>query len=46
MSENYYLVKSYYDNHRWDKERVKEAVISKWITVREYKRITGEDYAG
>lgn len=44
MSDKYYLVKSYYDTGRWDKSRVREAVLSRWITAREYKRITGEEF--
>lgn len=46
MSDKYYLVKSYYDNHKWTKERVAEAVQCGWITAAEYKRITKEPYPG
>ena len=28
----------------WSKEKVKEAVVKKWITAEEYEEITGEPY--
>ena len=43
-SKNYEKVKSYYDRDMWSMERVYSAV-GKWITPKEYKEITGEDYA-
>lgn len=43
MSKNYNLVKDHYEHHRWTKEQVHRAV-GKWITVDEYREITGEDY--
>lgn len=43
MSKNFEKVKSYYNNGIWSKERVYNAV-GKWITKKEYKDITGEDY--
>lgn len=44
MSKHYALVKKYYDKKLWSKERVKKAV-GRWITEREYKLITGEEFA-
>ena len=43
MSENYEKVKYYYDHKMWNKKRVRSAV-GRWITVGEYRMITGEDY--
>ncbi len=43
MSKNYEKVKYYYDNGLWSKARV-YAVVGKWITIDEYKEITGEEY--
>ena len=43
MSKNFEKVKYYYDNGIWDINRVYNAV-GKWITEKEYKEITGEDY--
>lgn len=37
-------VKQYYEQGLWDKARVKDAVVKRWITTAEYKDITGEDY--
>lgn len=37
-------VKYYYDNGYWDKSRVADAVVKKWITAKEYALITGEKY--
>ena len=42
-SKNYEKVKAYYDDGIWNKTRVYNAV-GKWITEKEYKEITGEDY--
>ena len=41
QSKNYSKVQHYYENRTWGIERVKDAV-GKWITVEEYKLITGE----
>lgn len=43
MSKNFEKVKTYYNNGIWSKARVYNAV-GKWITNKEYKEITGEDY--
>jgi hypothetical protein len=43
VSKNFEKVKTYYNNGIWSKERVYNAV-GKWITNKEYKEITGEDY--
>ena len=43
MSKRFKLVKHYYDSWLWDKRRV-HAAVGKWITVDEYKTITGDDY--
>lgn len=44
-SEHFDEVKAWYDSGRWNKKRVKVAVVKEWITADEYKEITGEDYA-
>lgn len=43
-SKNFKKVKRYYDLGVWSKTRVKNAVARDWITLDEYKEITGEDY--
>ena len=43
MSKNYGKVKGYYDNGRWSKKMVWNAV-GRWITESEYKEITGEEF--
>lgn len=43
-SKNFEKVKNYYDNGRWSKYRVSEAVKKGWITEDEYKEIVGEEY--
>lgn len=43
MSKNYAKVKGYYDNGRWSKSRVHDAV-GRWITAEEYEMITKEVY--
>lgn len=43
MSEKYTKVKGYYDNGRWSKSRVHDAV-GRWITAEEYEMITKEVY--
>ena len=35
-------VKFYYNNGYWDKARVADAVVKKWITVEEYQEIIGK----
>ncbi|MBP3330359.1 MAG: XkdX family protein [Clostridia bacterium] len=37
-------VKKYYDNGLWNAERVANAVIKGWITVDEFREITGVAY--
>lgn len=44
-SKNYDIVKDFYDGGKWSIERVRNAVIKRWITKDEYKEITGEDYS-
>lgn len=43
MSKNYQKVKRYYDQGRWNKGMVYDAV-GRWITAEEYELITGEPY--
>ena len=42
-SENFDLVKGYYDAGLWSKARVRKAV-GRWITSEEYAEIVGEPY--
>lgn len=44
MSKMYEKVKGYYDAGNWSIERVRNAVVKKWITEEEYEEITGETY--
>ena len=44
-SKNYDIVKDFYDRGKWSIEKVRNAVIKRWITKDEYKEITGEDYS-
>ena len=44
MSKDFEKIKGYYDDGRWSKKRVKNAVKMGAITKEEYKLITGEDY--
>lgn len=44
MSEKYELVKKYYKNRLWTEDQVRNAVIKKWITEKEFKEITGNKY--
>lgn len=44
MSAHFEKVKYYYDNGLWSIERVRKAVTKGWITEKEFKEITGEDY--
>ena len=49
-SKNYEKVKRYYNTFKangsrmWTIGMVKNAVVKGWITVEEYKEITGEEY--
>lgn len=40
----YQKIKKYYDDGRWNKTMVRNAVLMGKITEEEYKEITGEDY--
>ena len=42
-SKNFKKVKDYYDEHRWNKKQVHDAV-GRWITPEEYEEIVGEPY--
>lgn len=44
MSKYYTMVKNYYDTGKWSISRVRDAVVKRWITIDEFKEITGEDY--
>lgn len=44
QSKNYNKVKHYYSMKLWDEDRVRNAVLKKWITETEFKKITGKDY--
>ena len=46
MSDNFELLKGYYNDRLWDIKRMRNAVIKKWITMEEFKIITGEVYTG
>ena len=39
----YEKVKNYYDKGLWSVERVANAVVKGWITVDQFKEITGQD---
>lgn len=43
-SEQFNLVKNYYDRKLWKKKAVRNAVARGWITADEYQEITGEVY--
>lgn len=43
-SKNFNKVKKYYDEGKWTKEMVHNAVVKNWITAEEFKIIVGEDY--
>ncbi len=43
-SPKFELVKRYYDEGRWSKKAVHNAVGKGWITADEYEEITGEIY--
>lgn len=40
----YEKVKKYYNLGLWNIERVRNAVVKKWITKEEFEEITGEEY--
>ena len=40
----YETVKDFCDRGLWKNNRVRDAVKMGWITAKEYKNITGEDY--
>ena len=44
MSKHFKKVKGYYDSGLWSIKRVRNAVVKGWITVEEFKMITGEVY--
>lgn len=44
MKTKFEKVKIYYDNGLWGIDRVRNAVVKKWITAAEFKEITGIDY--
>lgn len=41
MSKKYDKVKGYYENSLWSIERVSNAVLKGWITIEEFREITG-----
>lgn len=43
-SKNYQKVKTFFNMNVWSEERVRNAVVKKWITEEEFKEITGVDY--
>ena len=43
-SPKYAKVKKYYDDGKWSKKMVYNAVEKGWITAAEYEEITGEPY--
>ena len=44
MSDNFEMLKKFFDEGLWDQKRLKNAVVKNWITKEEYKLIAGEDY--
>lgn len=44
MSAKFEKVKTYYDAGLWNKTRVRNAVVKRWITAEEYCLITGDEY--
>ncbi|MCD7764380.1 MAG: XkdX family protein [Lachnospiraceae bacterium] len=44
MSSNYTKVRNYYRLKMWSIDRVRNAVVTGWITEEEFTLITGEDY--
>jgi uncharacterized XkdX family phage protein len=45
MSSKFHKVKEYYGKGLWNIQRVRNAVVKKWITAEEFEEITGESYA-
>lgn len=43
-TREYKMVEGYYSAGNWSIERVRNAVIKKWITAKDYEEITGETY--
>lgn len=37
-------VKSYWEQHLWNENRVRNAVLKEWITQEEFREITGNDF--
>lgn len=46
MSSKFEKVKWYFERGLWGIERVRNAVIHRWITADEFQIITGENYGG
>ncbi len=44
MSKHFEKVKDYYDRGLWSVEKVRQAVIMKWITEEEFELIVGYEY--
>lgn len=44
MSKMYNQIKEWYDQRRWSKKKVADAVVKGKITAEEYELITGEVY--
>ena len=44
MSKKYEKVKKYFEDGLWNEERVTNAVLKGWITVEEFREITGVIY--
>jgi len=44
MASKYAMVKKFYDEGRWGKKEVRDAVEAGWITPAQYEQITGEPY--
>ncbi len=45
MSPKYSLLEKQFDGGYWNDERMRNAVIMKWITPEEFFMITGQPYA-
>ncbi len=44
MSKKYGKVKEYYEKGLWNEDRVANAVLKGWITIEEFREITGARY--
>lgn len=44
MSKKFEKVKKYFEHGLWNEERVANAVLKGWITVEEFREITGVNY--